>query len=173
MRRWLEPMFHVTLVLAIAAVALSIRSTPTPGPGATTAVATPGGTSLSPTPTWRPTPAGPSTPSLSGDNTPAPTSTARSGVGSPARFFRGQASYWDSLGSGWYVAVRPDLGIRVGSIVQVCDARAQHCRAAPVVTTCGCFGPHSGRIVDLSLDLFRLYRNPLYGVVQVVLEVVP
>lgn len=180
----MEAVLQVAFVCAIALVAISIRPTPRPAPQPTSPapsepptgpLATTSAIASAAEPPWWPTPpAGPSaSPYVTGETAPAPSSATRSGLGKPALFFRGQATWWDSLGSGFYVAVRPDLGIPVGSVIQVCDAHAQHCRAVPVVTTCACLGPQSGRIVDLSLDLFRLYRDPVYGVTQVVLEAVP
>jgi hypothetical protein len=111
--------------------------------------------------------------SATGSHDPAsPTSTPRHSVGTVVRFLRGEATWWDSWGAGFYVAVNPSDGIRVGSVIQVCDAHAQHCLAAPVTTTCACLGRDSGRIVDLSLDLFRRFADPSSGVTTVVLEVV-
>lgn len=172
--RFVESAFGVAFVVIVALLALSIRPTPTPGPEATTAVATPGGASLLPTPTWRPSPsAGSSSPMTPGSATPVPTTHGSSGLGKPVRWLRGQATWWNSLGGGIYVAVNPSDGIRVGALVQVCDAHAQDCQTARVVTTCACLGHDSGRIVDLSLDLFARFADPSRGVTTVVLEVVP
>jgi len=96
---------------------------------------------------------------------PAPTPMPRH-----ARFLRGQATWWDSWGSGFYAAIRPDLGIPVGSNLTVCGGVPFHCASVPITTTCACLGPGSDRLIDLSRDFFSLFASPSRGVTEVVIE---
>lgn len=83
----------------------------------------------------------------------------------------GWATYWNSFGSGLYVALRPDLGSK-GDLVIVCGGAPFHCKSAPVITSCACLGPNSERLVDLSRDLFAEFADPSAGVVRIVLQVI-
>lgn len=83
----------------------------------------------------------------------------------------GQATWWNSFGSGLYAALRPDLGSK-GDLVIVCGGEPFHCVTAPVITSCACLGPNSDRLVDLSADLFREFAPLSAGVVRITLQVV-
>lgn len=95
----------------------------------------------------------------------------------------GQATWWNSFGSGLYAAIRPDLGSK-GDLAIVCGGRPFHCLSIDIITTCACLGPGSGRLIDLSLDAFVALLPPgldaegrprtpgWQGVQQVTLQVV-
>lgn len=85
--------------------------------------------------------------------TPPPRTVSRgTGIG-------GQATWWNSFGSGYYAAIRPDLGHK-GDLAVVCGGDPFHCRTVEIITTCLCLGPGSGRLIDLSLDTFVDFAPP-------------
>jgi hypothetical protein len=90
----------------------------------------------------------------------------------PARIIAGQATWWNSFGPGRYAAIRPDLGSK-GDLAVVCGGKPFHCLTLPIITTCACLGPGSGRLIDLSLDAFAEFADPSRGVVRISLQVVP
>lgn len=91
--------------------------------------------------------------------------------GTPADGIGGQATWWASFGSGLYAAIRPDLGTK-GDTAIVCGGSPWHCLTLPIITTCACLGPGSGRLIDLSIDAFASFADPSAGVTQVVVQVI-
>lgn len=71
----------------------------------------------------------------------------------------GEASWWYSVGPGLYAAIRPDLGHK-GDLAVVCGGRPFHCLTLPIITTCACLGPGSGRLIDISRDAFVSFAPP-------------
>lgn len=94
----------------------------------------------------------------------------------PIHGVTGRASYYDD-GPGLYAAL-PGPWSR-GRWITVCATTDRtRCASAPVITSCGCHtNEASAKIVDLSPDLMRAitgwerWQLPVYGVVQVVMEV--
>jgi hypothetical protein len=96
----------------------------------------------------------------------------------------GQATWWDTFGSGLYAAIRPDLG-RKGQLAVVCGGQPFHCLTLPITTSCFCGGPGSDRLIDLSLDAFVDFAPPgvdrdgkprqpgWQGVIRVTVQVLP